>query len=222
MSSAPGPYFCLIPGLGADERVFQRWQLVGEVHILGWLPLQSAAESLPHYAARLAAAVPVGQACWLVGVSFGGLLALEIAQLRPSVRVVLVSSLAEPRELPWPLRLVRATGLDHLMPAVLLQKMPWAAKWAFGVKNRRDYALMRQIIADTDPAFAQWAIGQLRRWGGVPGVGPTARLHGTHDRLLPPPAAGIDCLVPGAGHFLVVSHAAQISQFLNQLADGNR
>lgn len=218
MTGAPGPYFYLIPGLGADERVFQRWQLVGEVHILNWLPLQSATEPLGPYAARLAAAVPVAQACWLVGVSFGGLLALEIAQLRPLARVVLVSSLAGPYELPWLLRAARAIGLDRLVPPALLQQLPRAAKWAFGVKTKGEYALLRQIIADTDPTFAQWAIGQLLRWRGVPGPGPTARLHGTHDRLLPSPATGIDCLVPGAGHFLVFSHAAQISQFLNQLA----
>lgn len=222
MSAALGPYFYLIPGLGADERVFQRWQLAGEVHILAWLPPQSATEPLPHYAARLAAAVPAAQACWLVGVSFGGLLALEIAQLRPLARVVLISSLAGPYELPLLLRAARATGLDRLLPPTLLQKMPWAAKWAFGVKTKRDYALLRQIIADTDPTFAQWAIGQLLSWRGVPGPGPTARLHGTRDRLLPSPTTGVDCLVPGAGHFLVVSHAAQISQFLNQLANYSR
>lgn len=221
MNAAPGPYFYLIPGLGADERVFQRWQLVGQVHIMSWLSPQSATEPLAHYAARLAAAVPVAQACWLVGVSFGGLLALEIAQLRPLARVVLVSSLAGPHELPWPLRVARATGLDRLVPPTLLQKLPRAAKWAFGVKTKGEYVLLRQIIADTDPAFAQWAIGQLLRWRGVPGPGPTARLHGTHDRLLPPPAASIDCLVAGAGHFLVVSHATQISQFLNQLANNS-
>jgi len=66
------PIFYLIPGLGADERVFQFLRLRGEVHVLRWLPTQNAAEALPHYAARLAAAIPPEQACWLVGVSFGG------------------------------------------------------------------------------------------------------------------------------------------------------
>ena len=215
-----GPVFYLIPGLGADERVFQRWQLVGEVHVLGWVPPQSPAEPLPPYAARLAGAVPPGQVCWLVGVSFGGLLALEIARLRPLARVVLVSSLAGPHELPWPLRLARATALHRLVPPTLLARLPRLAGWAFGVRNRREYALLRQIIADTDPKFAKWAIGQLLRWPGVAGPGPTARLHGRRDRLLPAPSTGIDCRIAAAGHFMVASHAAQISQFLNRLAAG--
>lgn len=219
MSGAPGPpIFYLIPGLGADERVFRRWHLLGEAHVLRWLPPQSADEPLSHYAARLAAAVPLAQDCWVVGVSFGGPLALEIAQLRPRARAVLVSSLAGPHELPFSLRLARATGLHRLVLPSLLQRLPRLVGWAFGVTTRSEHALLRQIVLDTDPVFARWAIRQLLCWQGVAGPGPAARLHGTRDRLLPAPIAGIDCRIAGAGHFMVVSHAAQISEFLNQLA----
>ncbi|RZK26188.1 MAG: hypothetical protein EOO63_15015, partial [Hymenobacter sp.] len=66
----------LIPGLGADERVFRGLRLPGPAVVLPWLVPQSPTEPLRHYAARLAEAVPLHQPCWLVGVSFGGLLAL--------------------------------------------------------------------------------------------------------------------------------------------------
>jgi pimeloyl-ACP methyl ester carboxylesterase len=46
------------------------------------------------------------------------------------------------------------------------------------------------------------------------------RIHGTRDRLLPAGAARIDYPVPGAGHFLIVSHATQVSEVLNALARG--
>ena len=118
MALAP-PIFYLIPGLGADARVFQFLHLHGDVHILRWLPPERSDEALPNYAARLAAAVPVAQSCWLVGVSFGGVLALEIAHLRPLARVVLISSLMGPSELPWLGKLARATGLYRLLPPQL-------------------------------------------------------------------------------------------------------
>ena len=125
----PTPVFYLIPGLGADERVFQFLRLPGQVQVLQWLPPQTPSDTLPHYAARLAGAVPYGQPCWLVGVSFGGVLALEIAQLRPLARVVLISSFAGPRELPWLARVARATGLYQLLPPQLLPRLPGLASW---------------------------------------------------------------------------------------------
>ena len=210
------PVFYLIPGLGADERVFQFLRLQGAVHVLRWLPPQGPAELLAAYAARLAAAVPKGQVCWLVGVSFGGVLALEIAQLRPLARVVLVSSFTGPAELPWLGRLARATGLHYLVPPQLLPRLPRVAQWFFGVKNGRDYQLLRQILRDTDLLFTRWAIARLLQWPGRPTT-PAIRIHGTSDRLLPNGAAHSQYPLPG-GHLIIISRAAEISRILNGLA----
>jgi pimeloyl-ACP methyl ester carboxylesterase len=214
--AASSPVFYLIPGLGADERVFQFLHLQGEIHVLRWLRPQHPAETLPRYAARLAAAIPPEQVCWLVGVSFGGILALEVAQLRPLARVVLISSLAGPSELPWLGKLARATGLYHLVPPQLLPRLPRVAQWFFGVKNGRDYQLLQQILHDTDPAFTRWAIARLLQWPGR--TAPTAiRIHGTDDRLLPARTASSQYVLPG-GHLIIISQAAEISRILNHLA----
>jgi pimeloyl-ACP methyl ester carboxylesterase len=210
------PVFYLIPGLGADERVFQFLRFPGLSHVLQWLAPQTPAESLPHYAGRLAQAVPPGQPCWLVGVSFGGVLALEVAQLRPLARVVLISSFIGPDELPWPGRVARATGLYRLVPPQLLPKLPALASWFFGVKSRRDRQLLRQILRDTDPHFTRWAIAQLLNWPGQPNVA-TVRIHGTNDRLLPAGANYSQHQLPG-GHLIIISRAAEISQILTQIA----
>jgi pimeloyl-ACP methyl ester carboxylesterase len=211
------PTWYLIPGLGADERVFRRLKLTGTMHVLNWLAPQSPTEPLAHYAARLAEALPPAEPCWLVGVSFGGLLAQEIGRLRPLARVVLISSLGSPRDLPPLLRLAGATGAYRLVPFGLLQWLPRLAQWFFGARGGTEYRLLRQILADTDPAFARWATEQLLAWRG-PGLPDTVRLHGTRDRLLPAGTASIDFPVPGAGHFLIVSHADQVSRVLNELA----
>ncbi|TFZ67196.1 alpha/beta hydrolase [Hymenobacter sp. UV11] len=207
----------LIPGLGADERVFRRLRLSGPSQMLSWLKPESPTEPLAHYAARLAETVPADELCWLVGVSFGGLLAQEIGRLRPLARVVLISSLGSPRDLPPLLRLAGATGLHRLVPFGLLKWLPRLAQWFFGARGGTEYHLLRQVLRDTDPTFARWATAQLLVWRG-PGLPGAVRLHGTRDRLLPPGAARIDYPVPGARHFLIVSHAARVSQVLRELA----
>ena len=214
------PVFYLIPGLGADERVFQFLRLPGTTHVLKWLFPEGPAESLPHYAARLAEAVPPGQACWLVGVSFGGVLALEVAQLRPLARIVLISSFAHPRELPWLGRAARATGLYRLLPPQLLPLLPGLASWFFGVKTTRDRQLLTQILRDTDPAFTRWAIARLLQWPGRPDTA-AIRIHGTDDRLLPNGAAHSQYQLPG-GHLVIISRAAEISRTLAALTIGKR
>jgi len=214
---AAPPVFYLIPGLGADERVFQFLRLAGQVHVLRWLVPQTPHEPLPHYAARLAAAVPAGQACWLVGVSFGGVLAQEVAALRPLARVVLISSFVSPRELPWIGRLARTTGFYRWVPTRLLPLLPRVAQWLFGARNGGEYRLLKQILRDTDLAFTRWAIARLLQWPGRPWL-PIVRIHGRADRLLPAGAALSQHALPG-GHLVIISQAAEISRILNDLAE---
>ncbi|WP_019949247.1 alpha/beta hydrolase [Hymenobacter aerophilus] len=210
--------FYLIPGLGADERVFQRLQplLRGLSEVLPWLPPDSIDEPLAHYAARMAAAIPADATGWLVGVSFGGMVALEMQRLRPGLRVALISSLPDAPSLPLLLRLVRASGLYRLVPPQWLKLFPRAGQLYFGVRNGADYRLFKAILHDMEPRYTRWAISSLLHWNST-GVAPAVQLLGTRDRVFPPGNRAIDYRIQGGGHFMVLSHAAEIARILNGL-----
>jgi pimeloyl-ACP methyl ester carboxylesterase len=74
----------LLSGMGADERIFRYLSFPADytVHYLDWLP-PIPDETFPEYAARMAARIE-HEHVTLVGVSFGGMLSLEIARQRPS------------------------------------------------------------------------------------------------------------------------------------------
>ncbi|WP_400192976.1 alpha/beta fold hydrolase [Hymenobacter sp. B81] len=211
------PRFYLIPGLGADERIFSRLTLRGRVRVLPWLPPLDPDEPLPAYAARMAEQVPLDERCWLVGVSFGGTVALEIARLRPLALVALVSSIPEAGALPPLLRFVRATGAQHWVPPQVLKWFPRVGQWYFGVNDGEEYALFKQILREQEPRYTRWAIRSLFRWDSR-GVGPCVQILGTRDRIFPPGPSKVEYLIEGGTHFMVYSHAAEVSRILNQLA----
>lgn len=210
--------FYLIPGLGADERVFQRLQplLQGSTCLLPWLRPEPA-ETLPHYAARMAAAIPESAEGLLVGVSFGGVVALEINRLRPRLRTVLISSIPDASCLPPLLRVVRASGLYRVFPPQWLKLFPRAGQWYFGVQNGAEYQLFKQILQDMEPVYTRWAVASLLQWDST-SVGRSIQILGTHDRVFPPGPTPVEYLIPGGGHFMVLSHAPEISRILNKLA----
>ena len=211
--------FYLIPGLGADERVFQNLQplLHGGTRVLTWL-LPEPGEALPHYAARMAETIPPEQPCVLVGVSFGGVVALEICRLRPLARAVLVSSVPDASCLPPLLRLIRNSGVYRLVPPAMLKLFPRVGQWYFGVKNGEEYELFKQILQDMEPRYTRWAIHRLLHWDSTSAPN-SIQILGTHDRVFPPGPTPVDHLIPGGGHFMVVSHAREISEILNRLLD---
>ena len=93
-----------IPGLGADSRLFYSQQSVFKDSISPpWLTPQKN-EMLPQYARRWAKQLKLKNGCVLVGVSFGGMVALEMARWVKPKAVLLVGSCRTPKSVPLTLR----------------------------------------------------------------------------------------------------------------------
>ena len=76
-----------ISGLGADQRIFQKLQIPGAVlKPVPW-PDFDKYDELACYAQKVAALIPEGPDEVILGLSFGGMLASEIARMRPSAKV---------------------------------------------------------------------------------------------------------------------------------------
>ncbi len=211
------PIFYLIPGLGADARIFERLRLHGTVRVLEWLEPTSLDEPLAAYAARLAAAIPPDEACWVAGVSFGGIVALEVGCLRPNARVVLISSLPTPTERTGWVRLGAWLHLDAWAPIQLMRRLPRAGEWFFGVSGTRGNKLFRELLTLLTPTYTKWALRQLFRWTGCR-VRPVAHLIGDRDRVFPIGYRTATHVIRGGTHFMVVTHATEVSKILNALA----
>lgn len=208
----------LISGLGADERVFRMldFRNLSVTHI-HWLESQSGTESLSHYVERLSKQIDRGQEVVLVGVSFGGIIAQELARLVPCRRVILLSSIKSEAEYPFQLRLLRATRLYTLVPASWLKKLGlWFADYFFGTETSEEADLLKIIIRETPEKFMTWAIRALMQWKNpylLPGL---VHLHGTRDRIFPVRSLKGYMPVEGGGHFMILNCASQISACIHQ------
>ena len=153
----------LFSGLGADKRVFERLTLSGERVYIDWLtPLPD--ESLQPYCRRLLEANAMQSNQILLGVSFGGMVAIELAKILQVKQVILISSVQHWQAIP---RLFSLAGYLHVykwLPYALLKKPNPILRFAFSPISDEDYVLLKKIIADTDRIFLQWAVQQILLW----------------------------------------------------------
>src|SRR5882762_5671553 len=89
-----------LSGLGADKTVFQFLHLkYCEPIFISWIkPLQN--ETLPCYALRLKDHYKISNDATICGLSFGGMIATEIAKGFSTSKVILISSAKTKHELP--------------------------------------------------------------------------------------------------------------------------
>lgn len=210
----------VLSGLGADERAFKRidWGDL-EVHHIPWLPVKRG-DDFQVYLKRLADCITEPNFI-LLGMSFGGMIAQEIANLKKPDKLILISSFKGPWELPWHFRLAMSMHLDAFLAPRLLKRTGRIAQWFFGTKQGKDDGkLLKRIMDDTDEDFIAWALRQIGAWKGNK-ERPTISIHGSNDRLIPISKVQVDYIIDHAGHFMVYNHADEISAIVRELCQSS-
>ena len=206
-----------ISGLGADERAFRYIRLPEvETRFIHWEPPQRQ-ETLQQYASRLLDQIDTNQSVVLVGLSFGGIVAQELANMIDCTQLFLISSVKHPKELSPLLQVIKHIRIYKLLPFPWVKPiLSYVAPYWFNAVLDRQRTLLRSVINDTDNQFAQWAIKTIMQWEGEPSQTPVVHLHGNQDRIFPIRYIQNCIAVEGAGHFMVVTHAKKISKLIHK------
>jgi pimeloyl-ACP methyl ester carboxylesterase len=206
----------LFSGLGADYRVLQDLDFTGyEVTFIEWIkPVED--EPINDYAKRLTKQIECKRPI-LIGLSFGGMIAIEVGKLIKTEKIILIASVKTKNEIPFYYRLVGRFNFHKLLPTSLLKQPNFASDWLFGIKNKKDKELLANILHDTDPIFLRWAIDKIVNWGNVIIPQNIKHIHGTSDRILPYKFVLADLTILGGGHFMTMDRAKELTQKIREL-----
>jgi pimeloyl-ACP methyl ester carboxylesterase len=150
----------LFSGLGADESVFQKLDFSNyEVTFVKWIePIQN--EPIEAYTKRISLQLKHPNPI-LIGLSFGGMMAIEVAKQIPTKKVILIASAKNRKEIPIYFRLLGWIRIDSLIPASILKKSNFLTYWFFGAETAANKLMLKEILLDTDAIFLKWAISKI-------------------------------------------------------------
>lgn len=172
-------------------------------------------ETLAEYAGRLLYQIKTEKSI-LVGLSFGGMMAIEVSKLIITEKVILIASAKTRSEIPFYFRVAGKLKLHKLIPASFLKQANFFSYWFFGIKGS-DKKLLKEILNETDKDFLTWAIDKIVKWKNFSSPENLIHIHGSADRILPIKFVNSDIRLKGAGHFLTVNRAVEINTVLKKL-----
>lgn len=208
-----------ISGLGADERVFQKLKFKGyqPIHIR-WLEPKTG-ESIKDYTERLTHQIKAKKPI-LIGLSFGGIIAVEMSKQIAIEKIILISSTKNRQEIPFYFKMFRWLPIYLLLPAKFLL---WIAKliasWFFSLKTIDERKLLKAILFDTNARFVKWAIHQIVTWNNKLIPDNTYHIHGESDRVFPYQFVHEDFNIKHGGHLMIMSQAEYISNLIQKIID---
>jgi hypothetical protein len=201
-----------ISGLGADERVYSELALNYELIHIKWIR-PSKNESLDKYAIRLCESINQNEPFGIIGLSFGGMIATEIAKVLKPKFTILISSAETKYELRRIYRIFGFLNLVRFFPLFCFDMPRRIAYFIFGAKNK---PLLKEILDDADLLFTKWAVIQISGWKNTTTIKNAYKISGTSDKLLPPNKQSNITLIDKGEHFMIVDRADELSEILNQ------
>jgi pimeloyl-ACP methyl ester carboxylesterase len=214
----------LFSGMGADRRLFRSIRIPEAEIVTPDHSEPAHGETLFQYASRVADNLNIQPADIVGGVSFGGMLAGEIARQRPVAGLILLGSCVQPERLPWSYRWVELLG--RLIPDFLLGLRLWGplVRWRFAPLTGDAETCLIEMARTSRPAqirtFGRMVIG----WKGIDNIHcPVLSIHGGWDRIIPLKCADPDLILKDAGHAFTLTHPdetnAAIREFLRNRAN---
>ncbi|WP_018630017.1 alpha/beta fold hydrolase [Niabella aurantiaca] len=208
-----------IPGFGVDERIYGNLSVNGtRLCFLNWLDPEPG-ESFNAYARRMAEGIKEDNAV-LVGISFGGMIALEIAGFRKIKQIILISSIKNRSEMPLSMRLAGLLRLNRIVPVKQIQQSAVAYKIAnrkLGAytEEEREFANAYRRTATLN--YVNWSFDKILNWRHTNGFKNVVHIHGDHDRIFPIKYIHADFVIKGGTHMMVWNRADEIGAIIRQV-----
>jgi pimeloyl-ACP methyl ester carboxylesterase len=197
----------LLPGLGATSELYDDYAFPFTTRAVNYQAPQVPGMSTAEYAAQLITENDIQPGDSLIGVSLGGMLSCEIAQLIPISKLTLVSSCTDSDHLFPAIRPLR--HLAHVIPWRIIQKLPFPS---FLLNPSRQRAL--EMFRRADATFIRWACLQAATWKCPISHPDIIQIHGDQDPLFPATRQKITHLIRGGDHLMILSHLQQIAPLL--------
>ncbi|MEL6695628.1 MAG: alpha/beta hydrolase [Bacteroidota bacterium] len=207
-----------IPGLSVDGRIFQKLSLPLPIKVLEHKKQGDQRVSLREYAHAYADQIAHPSPI-LLGLSMGGMMAQELAQILPVKKLILLSTLKKGDRVPFMLQVARYIPLYQMARGEWRLKMLpyWAPR--FGITDPGEQQLLHAMFASFDDAFRMWAVASIIQWEPPTISGRFLHLHGSEDHLFPASHIRKAEIMKG-NHFMVYQEAGEVSRRITQFLEG--
>jgi pimeloyl-ACP methyl ester carboxylesterase len=206
--------------LGADARLFyQQKKVFKNIVTPPWLPPQNN-ETLVHYAKRWATHLKLKKGCVLAGVSFGGMVSLEMAPWVKPKAVILISSCRSPESVPLFLRVLGSLPGWPFIGKISARVFPFGRGWFLGAVAKGQQNMLTQMFFEAPNPFLKWTVDAIRGWTGFNGKnGNIHHIHGDQDHLIPHRNVKPDMIVKGGGHMIILTHPQIVNEFIEKYSN---
>lgn len=209
MKSSEELNYYLIPGMGANRRLYENYHLPGKIHVLEW-EYAKGAQTLGDYARYIAPKINTKNNV-LVGSSMGGMLAVELSRIIQPLLTVLISAPIGRQQFPRSLKALDTMGIHRALTPNALFKLTKLCDTFMGFKTKEQRTMFYEMMQSNGPEFLHYSVNAVLGWKNVtPPDGSYIQVLGDKDQLFDATKIPGAIVLKGSGHFSTYEKSEEI------------
>lgn len=204
--------------MGADKRLFSEIEPIDgyEFIDLEWTPYPNI-KTLKDYAQELVKKIDTTQPFSLLGVSMGGMVCSELADMIHPDKVVIISSAKTSKELPSQLKRLKFIGITRLLNVERVRYLVGHSSRFFGAMNSQQREIFYQMAENINIDFIVWSIKAILNWDKKKASSKIIHIHGNKDIVIPITNITPTHLVEKGDHLMIWNKSKLINQQLKEI-----
>lgn len=215
---AKSTIYCF-PGQGSDRRIFDSLSIDPsfQIKIIEYGTPEKGM-TMQSFAKQLSGQIDTTTAFILLGVSLGGMICTELAEIIKPEKTIIIASAKNRTELPFRYTFQKTIPIYKLVPGVLL---------LFGAKilqpivepdRNKNKETFKSMIAGKSPTYLRRTVKLLMDWSRVSNSNKIYQIHGTNDHTVPfRKIKAPDYVIEKGSHMMTLTRGKNISESLNTI-----
>lgn len=190
-------------------------------HYIEWIEPISDNEPLSQYIIRLKDQIMHPYPLF-AGLSFGGVIALELSKEYQSDKVMLISSFRNKEDLTFPIRILLRTKAYKIIPDIDLNLVRRIMRQAYAVRSGVAINKIIEMMGDHSPRYLRWSVRMIDEYQH--NTSNKAQIHsiiGNKDRLVKVWDDHPIQIIKGGTHIAVYKHANKVNEIIAEILLGN-
>ena len=206
----------LIPGQGSDYRLFQKLTLNHDtVYIHHFEPVKN--ETMAHYAQGFINQIDTSGAFSLIGVSLGGMIAVELSKIISPEEIIIISSAKTYKELPFRYKFWRAFPLNKILGKRFMRRMGIWLQPILEPDSKNNREVFKSMISGKSATFIKRTSNMIINWKNTEYPDNLTHIHGDKDHTIPARNVTDFILISGGSHMMTLTRASEISDIINEI-----
>jgi esterase/lipase len=212
------PIVYLIPGQGADSRLFKNLKIDNrfDVENIEYFTPEKSWD-MKDFAQALSSKIDTNRTYYIIGVSLGGMLATEMGDFLNPEKIIVVSSAKSYNEFPGRYLFQKKLPVYKIVPAGIVKFGAQVLQPLVEPDRKYDRETFAAMLKAKSKKFLKRTSTMILEWDRVTYRDDIIHIHGNNDHTIPIKNVNYDYLIKDGSHMMILTKGDEMSKLINRI-----